>query len=208
MDEHGVDGRGAWADPDPQGDSARPGLGRRGLLGGLAAGAAGLLLPGQAAAKPGEPEAPSGWKGVRIEVANTEWAEDVPVSFWSTPKNSSGFRKAEEATLRHGERKTFWPKPSERDDQALVQVLGRIGVQAVNGPIGLPEVAIRLGENPNSARQQNTVGLEVRDQTFWRVGDGRVLVIMRLPDTDRKEFRVELRWSSPNRRGRGRRPRR
>jgi hypothetical protein len=191
--------------PGQLGGRLRLGLGRRGLLGGLTAGAAGLLLPGLAAAKP---EAPSGWLGVRIEVANTEWAEDVPVSFWAVGKNSSTWRKAEEATLRHGERKTFWPKPSARDDEALVQVMGRIGVQAVNGPIGLPEVAILLGEDPNHARQQNTVGLKVREQTYWRVGDGRVLVIMRLPDTDRKEFRVALRWSSRGGGGRGRRPRR
>ena len=85
MDGHGMaTGVGSDGDAWVAADGRGPRLDRRRLVGGLAAGAAGLLLPRPAAAKPGgPPEAPANLS-VRIEVANREWG-DVPVSFWAAP---------------------------------------------------------------------------------------------------------------------------
>ena len=190
--------------------AGRSGLDRRRLLGGLVAGAAGLLLPRSGAtAQDVTGPGPRGTKLIRFEVFNREWADNVFLeTFWPRYLPNverrdyfNWFMREREPLLKRGETKAFEghtlfrsPPPNPFDyiedskfaPQFLIEIMGS-GVWAENRLLGTPSVKLLFGSQPQAELEVGQTMSEAVPRTV------RSIKVTRKDDTDAfKEYLVEL----------------
>jgi hypothetical protein len=180
-----VDNHGRTHDPgvardDVAGASAPKGLDRRQLLGGLVAGAAGLLLPGPGATA--QVAAPSSLKRIRFEIFNREWGNNVVLeSYWPGPGvNDKTWDKIEVTTLNEGQNTAFESPPDWDDKQvpALRLDADGAGVTAENPLSWPPRVHFLFGSGRSEL-------LDIGESAARQVpGSHRRIRVTRKDDTD------------------------
>ena len=192
MNGHGVsDGEhdGALDEDLVAAGAGRQGLGRRHLLGGLVAGAAGLLLPGW-----GVSAQLIKLKRIRFEIFNREWGNNVVLeSHWLRYVGAVGdspltWNKVEVTTLNEGQN-TAYESPNS-DDNAIRSSLrlyaNEAGIAADNPTIGDPKVRFLWG--PEAYKP-----LAIGESVSRRRPSYRAIKVTRKDDTnDFKVFVVEL----------------
>lgn len=193
------DDDGAIAEDLMTSGAQRSGLGRRGLLGGLAAGVAGLLLPRPAAAE---------LRNIRTEVVNQGWenmtdSSDIGVAFYA--RQGDTWVSRAEKRLKVGESATY----ESTTTRALVMAGAFFYLELFNPSVGYPRLTYgytKDGPNgnvtPGGGMRKNFKDGESFTWKTPQVRDGRQIKITRRKDSDNfKEFLIELQME---RRGRGR----